>query len=630
VVAVLVVGGVVFGGVSGASAISTTPCGNGSFSSSGSPGSTATCTYTTLGSDAFTVPAGVSSLDVTAVGASGGAGYDHAKFPDYGAAGGAGASVEDTAVPVTGTQVLPVWVGSFGGGGTYSGTGSGDGGAGGSPGGGAGGDYPDGNDSGGFDGGGGGGGGYSGLLGPSSAPLVIAAGGGGGGTHGGGAAGGAGDIGGGGGNGANGGSGCAYGGGGATGSTPGLGGAGETGYVGGPGGNGGSLSGGQGGASGATSTEGSVSGGGGGGGYSGGGGGGGGDCSGGGGGGSSYGVGPAGLTNEQTAPGASEVVISYTVPPATPSISTTQEPASATVGSSIADQATVTGLVDPSPAWTVTFNLYSSATVQNSSTLLFSDTATLSLSGYATSSGYTATATATDYWVATYNGDRNNNSVSSATDAEPVTITKATPSISTTRQPAAATAGSSIADKATLTGGYNPTGTVTFNLYSNSNGTGPLFTDANVPLNSGTATSTGYTAAATGTDYWVATYNGDSNNQSVTSGTTLEPVTITRASTSLTAAPQLVEFLPFAGIGSQVVQATLTSGGSPVSGTTISFSVGSTPLCTATTGLNGVARCFISPSGQARVNQANSYTATFAGNGDYLASHATTPEVVLF
>jgi hypothetical protein len=100
--------------------------------------------------------------------------------------------------------------------------------------------------------------------------------------------------------------------------------------------------------------------------------------------------------------------------------------------------------------------------------------------------------------------------------------------------------------------------------------------------------------------------------------------------TSLTAAPQLVEFLPFAGIGSQVVQATLTSGGSPVSGVTISFSVGSTPLCTATTGLNGVARCFISPSGQARVNQANSYTATFAGNGDYLASHATTPEVVLF
>jgi hypothetical protein len=113
-------------------------------------------------------------------------------------------------------------------------------------------------------------------------------------------------------------------------------------------------------------------------------------------------------------------------------------------------------------------------------------------------------------------------------------------------------------------------------------------------------------------------------------GTVAFQISASSPTTSLTAAPQLVEFRPFAGIGSQVVQATLTSGGTPVSGATISFSVGSTPLCTATTGLNGVARCTISPSGQARVNQANSYTATFAGNGGYLASSATTPEVVLF
>ena len=40
------------------------------------------------------------------------------------------------------------------------------------------------------------------------------------------------------------------------------------------------------------------------------------------------------------------------------------------------------------------------------------------------------------------------------------------------------------------------------------------------------ATSAGYTATATGTDYWVATYNGDSNNTAVTSGRHREPVTI--------------------------------------------------------------------------------------------------------
>ena len=51
-------------------------------------------------------------------------------------------------------------------------------------------------------------------------------------------------------------------------------------------------------------------------------------------------------------------------------------------------------------------------------------------------------------------------------------------SIATSQQPASAAVGSQFADSATVTGGSNPTGTVTFNLYNNPNGTGtPLFTD---------------------------------------------------------------------------------------------------------------------------------------------------------
>src|SRR5438132_1543529 len=46
-------------------------------------------------------------------------------------------------------------------------------------------------------------------------------------------------------------------------------------------------------------------------------------------------------------------------------INTSQTPAIAYVGQSISDTATVTGLVSPSATDTVTFNLYSSATVQN-------------------------------------------------------------------------------------------------------------------------------------------------------------------------------------------------------------------------------------------------------------------------
>ena len=106
--------------------------------------------------------------------------------------------------------------------------------------------------------------------------------------------------------------------------------------------------------------------------------------------------------------------------------------------------------------------------------------------------------------------------------------------IATIPQPATATVGSSIADKATVSGGINPTGTVTFNLYNNPNGTGPaLFTDTETLVN-GTAISGGYTAMGTGTDYWVATYNGDPNNNPVTSGTALEPVTISPADQTIT------------------------------------------------------------------------------------------------
>jgi uncharacterized repeat protein (TIGR01451 family) len=140
--------------------------------------------------------------------------------------------------------------------------------------------------------------------------------------------------------------------------------------------------------------------------------------------------------------------------------------------------------------------------------------------------------------VATYNGDSNNASVSSGAASEPVTIIPASPTINTSQQPASATVGTSIADKATVSGGYNPTGTVTFVLYSNPNGTGtPLVTDANVALVNGVATSPGYTATATGTDYWVATYNGDSNNASVSSGAASEPVTIIPASPTINTTP---------------------------------------------------------------------------------------------
>lgn len=254
------------------------------------------CTFTTAGQESqFTVPAGVTSLDVTAVGAAGGWGYD----TSGGGQGGSGASVEDPSVTVTPGQSLDVWVGSVGGDGTQ-GSYFASGGAGGIPGGGAGG-TPGHNAI-----GGGGGGGYSGILNHSdSSPLVIAGGGGGGGTTLG-ITGGNGDTGSGGGSGTD------------TwrGATGGAGGSASSGGTGGSpnGAPGASLAGGNGGDATGAYTDYWSSGGGGGGGYYGGGGGGGANNNNysdgaGGGGGSSYPQ--ADLKNETTAGGPAEVIISW-------------------------------------------------------------------------------------------------------------------------------------------------------------------------------------------------------------------------------------------------------------------------------------------------------------------------------
>ena len=219
-----------------------------------------------------------------------------------------------------------------------------------------------------------------------------------------------------------------------------------------------------------------------------------------------------------------------TVGTASPSIGTTVSSGSVTVGGATSDTATVSGGYDPTG--TVTFNLYNNPNA--SGTPLFTD-ADVSLSGgAATSSSYTTTAVGTDYWVAAYSGDGNNNPTSSTAGAEPVTVGTASPSIGTTVSSGSVTVGGATSDTATVSGGYDPTGTVTFNLYNNPNASGtPLFTDADVSLSGGAATSSSYTTTAVGTDYWVAAYSGDGNNNPTSSTAGAEPVTVGTASPSI-------------------------------------------------------------------------------------------------
>jgi choice-of-anchor A domain-containing protein/uncharacterized repeat protein (TIGR01451 family) len=110
------------------------------------------------------------------------------------------------------------------------------------------------------------------------------------------------------------------------------------------------------------------------------------------------------------------------------------------------------------------------------------------------------------------------------------------PTVSTQQSATAALVGTSISDTAMVTGGVTPydlKATVTFNLFNNPNGTGPaLFTDIETLVN-GTATSKRFTPTTPGSDYWVATFNGDSNNPAASSGLAAEPVNIVDARISI-------------------------------------------------------------------------------------------------
>jgi hypothetical protein len=70
----------------------------------------------------------------------------------------------------------------------------------------------------------------------------------------------------------------------------------------------------------------------------------------------------------------------------------------------------------------------------------------------------------TYYWQADYSGDANNGAASSACNLETVTVSKNIPVI-TTNASGSLQLGTAISYVAHLSGGFSPTGSITFNLY---------------------------------------------------------------------------------------------------------------------------------------------------------------------
>ena len=108
---------------------------------------------------------------------------------------------------------------------------------------------------------------------------------------------------------------------------------------------------------------------------------------------------------------------------------------------------------------------------------------------------------------------------------------KATPTLTTAPQPAGSQLGGYLYDRATLSGGDGPTGTLTFALYRPADGTcsNAAFTWVSGVSGNGDYYSGSFPTDTAGTWHWTVAYSGDDRNEAVSSGCADEPVTVTKA-----------------------------------------------------------------------------------------------------
>ena len=229
-----------------------------------------------------------------------------------------------------------------------------------------------------------------------------------------------------------------------------------------------------------------------------------------------------GDVNHEPAAGAcNEPHESVTVTKASPSI-VTHASGSVAVGGQITDSATLAGEFGQTEG-NVTFRLYGSEDATCSATVAFQSTVTVNGDGTATSEAFSPSSPGTYRWVASYAGDAHNDPAAGACDdpGENVTVTKASPSITTNASPTVPLGGA-MTDAATLTGEINPTGgSVTFRLYGpgGTSCSGATVFESTVAINGdGSATSAAFTATAAGTYRWIASYSGDANNAPASGG----------------------------------------------------------------------------------------------------------------
>jgi len=204
-----------------------------------------------------------------------------------------------------------------------------------------------------------------------------------------------------------------------------------------------------------------------------------------------------------------------------PAIGTTLSASTIEVGETVHDSATLAGATADAGG-TVTYTVYTDSDCSQGAQ--DAGTVTVTNGVVPDSNPITFNLAGDYYWQAVYSGDANNVGATSVCTSEHLVVTK--------RQPAMTTAPSLIPnDDSTISGAFNATGSITFDLFDPSDGTcsgTAAFTQTVTVNGNGTysTTNTSFVASALGTWRWQVSYSGDANNQPTTSACGVERFTI--------------------------------------------------------------------------------------------------------
>jgi hypothetical protein len=197
-----------------------------------------------------------------------------------------------------------------------------------------------------------------------------------------------------------------------------------------------------------------------------------------------------------------------------PTVALTPSPATV-VGAAIDATAAIAGGYRPTGS--LTFNLYppADATCTGLPALSVSE----ALAGAQASSGALATSAVGQYrFTAHYSGDTNNLPAESACGAGSVTTGKSQPTLISSSHPEAGGGGLDFGATASLAGGFEPSGTVTFTLFGPgaASCSGPRAFRVIAPVIQGAANTGTISTGGPGSFALFATYSGDARNETTT------------------------------------------------------------------------------------------------------------------